>query len=62
MTRHRGNSGRPKAKPPYDGAAAFIMGWPCVPPYQMKRAKKQLWERRWLTRQKKAFLEKECFR
>jgi hypothetical protein len=46
--RHRGNSGPPKAKPPYDGGLAFRMGWPCVAPYQLKRAKKFEWHKAWL--------------
>lgn len=35
-------------KPPYYGGSAFRMGWPCVPPYQMKRRKKQTWIAEWL--------------
>lgn len=35
-------------KPPYNGATAFTMGWPCVPPYQMTTRRKQAWIAEWL--------------
>lgn len=46
--KHHGNSGPDRAKPPYRGDVAFRMGWPCEPPYQMKRAKKSAWIKAWL--------------
>lgn len=37
-----------ETKPPYDGAVAHSMGWPCVPPYQMKARAKAQWRSEWL--------------
>lgn len=45
--KHHGNNGPGRAKPPYDGYGAGLMGWPCVPPYQMKRRIKEQWRKDW---------------
>jgi hypothetical protein len=57
--RRRGNSG-PKggAKPPYDGATAFRMGWPPVPPFQMKARCKARWMAAYKAAEKRENAEK----
>jgi hypothetical protein len=47
--RRRENFDMLKCKPPYHGATARRFGWPCVPPYQMKRRKKQIWRSQWFS-------------